>query len=280
MRQILIALLIFAVVLLVTAITAFLLFIDTKPLSRFEYLNTIARITAFKFTGLPSLDDAETRFLYNNSCTRKCHSRDVVERARHTPREWEDAVKRMRFVNGARLTDNEAVQITKYLQKTYLSNVPTILSNEANRFLKQYLWRSDFGESDLYIDVIYTPIEYFNLTGGASYAEEQNARDYTVFLVYLNTHQERLPEAAMERLAVLKDKDGGIYEPADWKVSYTSGDYHHMEGVLRFKFVPEDFNRGKVKNDNGFMELVLRDLPGQKERLFRWDLPVPEFKEK
>src|SRR3989304_2779561 len=235
-RQLFIALLVFATLLLIMAITAFFLFIDTKPLNRFEYLNTMARITAFKFTGLPRLDDAETRFLYNNSCTRRCHSRDVVERAKHTPREWEDTVKRMRSVNNARLTDSEASAITKYLQKNYLSNVPTILSYEANRFLKQYLWRSDFGESDLYIDVIYTPVEYFNLMGGTSDAE--------------------------------KHKDSRTYEPTDWKVSYESGDLHHMEGVLRFK---------KVKNEKGFMELVLRDLPGQKERLFRWDLPVPEF---
>lgn len=268
MRQLLAAALVFAAILIIAAITAFFLFMDTRPMGKFEYLNAIARITAFKFTGLPRLDEAETKFLYSSSCARKCHSRDVVERARHTSREWEDAVKRMRFVNGARLTDNEAVQITKYLQKNYLSNVPTILSNEANRFLKQYLWRSDFGESDLYIDVIYTPVEYFNLTGGVSDAEKYNLEDYTVFLVYLNTHQERLPKAAMERMAVLKGKDGRIYEPVDWKVSYASGDYHHMEGILRFK---------KVKNDKGFMELVLRDLPGQKERLFRWDLPVPEF---
>jgi hypothetical protein len=40
---------------------------------------------------------------------------------------------------------------------------------------------------------------------------------------------------------------------------------------LRFK---------KIKNDKGFMELVLKDLPGQKERFFRWELPVPEFNEK
>lgn len=271
MRQFLVALLIFALFLAAAAAAAFFLFMDTKPLGRFEYLNTITRTTAFKFIGLPKLDDAETKFLYNSSCTRKCHSRDVVERARHTAREWEGAVKRMRSVNGARLTDNEAVQIVKYLKKNYLSNVPTILSNEANRFLKQHLWRSDFGESDLYIDVIYTPIEYFNLIGGASDAERHNAQDYTVFLVYLNTHQDRLPKAAVERLAVLKDADGRTYEPVDWKVSYISGDYHHMEGVLRFK---------KVRNDKGFMELILKDLPGQKERLFRWDMPVPEFKEK
>ena len=268
MRQLFVAALIFASILLGISIALFFLLVDTRPMARLEYLNTIARITAFRFTGLPRLDDAETKFLYNSSCTRKCHSRDVVERAKHTSREWADVVKRMRFVNGVRLTDNEAAQIIMYLQKNYLSNVPTILSNEANRFLKQYLWRSDFGESDMYVDVIYTPIEYFKLTGGIGEQEKYNAQDYTAFLVYLNTHQGRLPQIFMERMAVLKDKNGRDYELVDWKVSYISGDYHHMEGVLRFK---------KIKNEKGFMDIILKDLPGQKERLFRWELPVPEF---
>src|SRR3972149_9132916 len=267
-RQLFIALLVFATLLLVMAITAFFLFIDTKPLNRFEYLNTMARITAFKFTGLPRLDDAETRFLYNNSCTRRCHSRDVVERAKHTPREWEDTVKRMRSVNNARLTDSEASAITKYLQKNYLSNVPTILSYEANRFLKQYLWRSDFGESDLYIDVIYTPVEYFKLVGNIGDAEKYEVDDYVVFLVYLNTHQNKLPKLPMEKLAVLRYRDGRSFGPIDWKLTYESGDMHHMEGVLRFK---------KIKQEKGFMEISLMNLPGQKERIFRWEVPVPEF---
>lgn len=268
MRQFFAALFFFACLILLVALAAFFLLLDTGQMGRWEYLNTSARVEAFKFTGLPKLDEAEVKFIYNGSCTRRCHSRDVVERAKHTSREWEDVVKRMRFVNGARLTDREAVQIVKYLQKNYLSNVPTILSNEANRFLKQYLWMSDFGESDLYIDVIYAPLEYFKLTGGILDAEKYNVQDYTVFFVYLNTHQERLPNAAMERLAILRDKDGRVYEPVDWNVSYASGDFHHMEGVLRFK---------KIKDDKGFMELILKDLPGQKERLFRWEMPVPKF---
>ncbi|MBI3754239.1 MAG: hypothetical protein HY266_09425 [Deltaproteobacteria bacterium] len=271
MRQFFVALFIFAFILFLAAVAVFFLLVDTKPMGRLEYLNSMARVTAFRFTGMPKLDEAETKFLYNGSCTRKCHSKDVVERARHTSREWEEVVKRMRFVHGAWLTDNEATQITHYLQKNYLSTIPTILSNDANRFLKQYLWRSDFGESDLYVDVIYAPREYYNLTGGVSDAEKYNVDEYTVFLIYLNTHQERFPPPAMDKMAVLKDKDGRMYEPIDWKVSYESGDLHHREGILRFK---------KIKSDTGFMELVLRDLPGQKERLFRWDLPVPEFKGK
>ena len=270
MRPLVVTVLIFASILLVLASAAFFMFVDTRPMGRLEYLGLMGRITAFKFTGVPELDEAETRFLYNNSCTRRCHGRDVVERTKHTPREWEAVVNRMRLVNGARLTDKEAVTIMRYLQKNFSSNVPTILSDKANRFLKQYLWKSDFGESDLYIDVIYTPLEYFKLLGGAVEAEKYDVEDYAVFLVYLNTHQGRLKQFPMERLAVLKDKDGRSYEPFDWQVIYEGGDLHHREGVLRFK---------RVKDDKGFLELTLKDLPGQRERLFRWELPIPEAPE-
>lgn len=271
MRQFFAAFFLLLLILLCAATIAFFLFVDTRPMGSFEYLNETARVTIFRFTGFPKLDERETKFLYIGSCTRKCHGKDVVERTKHTSREWEDVVRRMRFSNGARLTEHEALQITRYLQKNYLSTVPTILSNDANKFLKQYLWRSDFGESDLYVDVIYAPMEYYNLMGGANDAEKYNIDEYTVFLIYLNTHQDRLPQPAMNKQAVLKDKDGRMYEPVDWKLSYESGDFHHMEGILRFK---------KIKNEKGFMELVLKDLPGQKERLFRWELPVPEFKGK
>lgn len=268
MRQFIIALLIFASLLLGMAVAAFFIFVDTQPMSRFEYLNAMGRSTLFKFTGMPKLDEAETKFLYSNSCTRRCHGKEVVERTKHTPREWESIVKRMRFVNGAELTDYEDIAITRYLQKNYLSNVPTILSYEANRFLKSYLWKSDFGESDLYVDVIYTPLEYFKLVGNIGDAEKYEVDDYVVFLVYLNTHQNKLPKLPMEKLAVLRDRDGRSFEPVDWKLTYESGDMHHMEGVLRFK---------KIKQEKGFMEISLMNLPGQKERMFRWEVPVPEF---
>ncbi|MBI3397696.1 MAG: hypothetical protein HY026_00400 [Deltaproteobacteria bacterium] len=267
-RQFTIALLIFASLFFGMAAAVFFIFVDTKPMSRLEYLNRAGRVAFFKFTGLPKLDEAETKFLYINSCTRKCHGKEVVERAKHTPREWELIVKRMRFVHGAGLTDNEDIAIARYLQKNYLSTIPTILSYEANRFLKKYLWKSDFGESDLYVDVIYTPVEYFKLIGNMSDAERYGVDDYIVFLVYLNTHQDKLQQFPMQKLSVLRDGGGRNYEVVDWKVTYESGDMHHREGILRFR---------KIRQDKGFMELSLMDLPGQKERIFRWEMPLPEF---
>ena len=82
MRPLIVTVLIFASILLVLASAAFFMFVDTRPMGRLEYLGLMGRITAFKFTGVPELDNAETRFLYNNSCTRRCHGRDVVASSR------------------------------------------------------------------------------------------------------------------------------------------------------------------------------------------------------
>ncbi|MBI5286050.1 MAG: hypothetical protein HY878_00470, partial [Deltaproteobacteria bacterium] len=227
MKQFFISLLAFVSILLAIAVITFLILIDPSPMGRWEYLYTMGRLETFRFTGWGRLDGRETRLLYENACIRRCHGREVVERSRHTAREWEMIVEKMRLVNKARLTRNEITTITRYLQKNYGSNVPTILSVEANRFLKQYLWRSDFGESDLYVDVIYAPLEYFRLMGGMADAERYRVDKHTVFLVYLNTHQEKLSPFPIERLAILKDASDRKYTPIEWKVTYESGDLHH-----------------------------------------------------
>lgn len=268
MRTFFTALAFFAVFLSLLAILFFLFFIDTSPMTKSEYLYMNAKFIAFRYTGLNILDERDVKPLYESSCARKCHSRDVVERVRHTAREWEDVIQRMRLVNKADVKENESSVILKYLQKNFISNVPTILSPEANKYLKKYLWRSDFGESDLYVDIIYTPVNYHALTSGTGETLGYNVDKYAVFLVYLNTHQNKLLPFPMEKLALLRDATGAEYKPIKWQVTYESGDLHHREGVIIFP---------KVKPDEGFLEIVLRDLPGQKERLFRWDLPVPAF---
>ncbi len=249
---------------------AFIFLVDTAPLSRTEFIKTFLRIRSFRYTGYPELTDREIKILYRWRCTGICHGSEPIETSRHTAREWEGIVARMRVRNGAKVNKRESALIIAYLQKNFGSNVPTILSPEANRFLKRYLWRSDFGESDLYVDVIYAPMEYFDLMGGFMNAVEYQAEDKTIFMVYFNTHQEKLPPFSLEKMATLRGPDGTEMKPIDWRVTYESGDLHHREGVLRFKRLP--FRTGT-------MELILEDLPGQKKRVFSWELPIPEFKE-
>ncbi|MBI5236863.1 MAG: hypothetical protein HY887_00380, partial [Deltaproteobacteria bacterium] len=108
------------------------------------------------------------------------------------------------------------------------------------------------------------------LMGGVLQGREYEAGKYLVFMVYLNTHQGQLEPWALEKLVLLRDAKGARQSPLDWRVIYESGDKHHLEGVLRFE-------KG-MEAAGGFMELALQDLPGQKERVFRWDLPIPSFK--
>lgn len=264
------ALVFFIIFLSTLAILFFMFFIDTSPYSKSEYLYLNAKFIAFRYTGLNILSEEDVKPLYESSCARKCHSRDVIERARHTAREWEDVVQRMRLVNKANVKESESSVILKYLQKNFISNVPTILSPEANKYLKQYLWRSDFGESDLYVDIIYTPISYHALTSGTGESLGYNVDNYTIFLVYLNTHQNKLLPFQLDKLTVLRDSNGNEYKPIKWEIAYESGDLHHREGLLVFPKI-----KPNIQTDKGFFEIVLRDLPGQKERLFRWDVPIP-----
>ncbi len=271
MRIFFAALVFFTASLLLLAALFFLFFIDTSPMTKSEYLYMNAKFIAFRYTGINILDESDAKPLYEASCARKCHSRDVIERARHTAREWEDVVQRMRLVSKANVKENESDVILKYLQKNFISNVPTILSPDANKYLKKYLWRSDFGESDLYVDVIYTPIAYHAIVGGTGETLGYNVDKHTIFLVYLNTHQNKLLPFQLDKLMILRDSNGVEYRPIKWEVTYESGDLHHREGVIIFP---------KVKTESGFIEIVLRDLPGQKERLFRWNLPIPPTPEK
>lgn len=267
MRTFFISIAVFVSFLAVLAFMLFFILVDTSPMGKAEYLLQASKLTLFRYAGIGTLDDRELKIVYEGACTRRCHSRDVVERSAHSAREWEEIINRMRGINEARITNSEAEVVTAFLAKRYGSNIPTILSPEGGKYLKKNLWRSDYGESDLYVDIIYTPLEYFKIVGGSSIVEGYNADKYAVFTVYLNTHQDRLGVFPLDQLASLKIEDGKSSEPLLWKVVYESGDYHHREGVLVFK---------KVREDAGEMTLSLKDLPGQKERLFLWKLPIPD----
>lgn len=252
------------------ALATFLILVDTSPMGKMEYLFQLGKLNLYRYTGVGNLSDPEIRLIYEGSCTGKCHSRDVVERSAHNVREWEEIVGRMRTANKANVTSHEARVITTYLTKRYGSNIPTILTLEGGKYLKKYLWRSDFGESDLYVDVIYTPMQYFNFIGGSSVVEGYDAGKYMLFKVYINTHQNKLAPYPIEKLAILKTSDGKEARLALWKVIYESADYHHREGMLAFE---------RIEDGPASISISLMDLPGQKERIFQWDLPIPEKQE-
>ncbi|MBI5233478.1 MAG: hypothetical protein HY880_03910 [Deltaproteobacteria bacterium] len=268
MRLFLFVFALFLAIVLFFSAAAFLFLVDTAPLSITEYLGLKLKAAVFRYTGLVRLDEAEIKTVFTWTCTGNCHGLGPIETTRHTAREWSAIIERMRNENNAPVNERESQIIVAYLQKNYGSNVPTILSPEANTFLKQHLWKSDFGESDLYVDIIYAPREYFELMGGLMDLKKYDIDDHTVFMVYLNTHQNKLDPQPLDRMSLLRLNGKGS-APLDWTITYFSGDKHHMEGVLRFK---------KQDMKDGSMELDINDLPGQKTRTFVWQMPLPQLR--
>ena len=110
---------------------------------------------------------------------------------------------------------------------------------------------------------------------GSSMTQEQKAGDVTVIAVFKNpdslggkdklvfnikfdTHTVNLDAFKFNEGIVLKDDKGNIYKPASVK---ETGSGHHREADVKFK------NPGKVKS----IELIVKDLAGVKETVFKWE---------
>lgn len=99
--------------------------------------------------------------------------------------------------------------------------------------------------------------------GGVSVAVTYlQAKDQgTAFKVVLDTHSANLDQYTFESIAVLRDDTGKAY-PLE-AVESASGGGHHREAVLRF---------ARVALGAKGLELLVRDVAGVQERLFRWSL--------
>lgn len=82
------------------------------------------------------------------------------------------------------------------------------------------------------------------------------------FKVTLDTHSGDLTKYNVTKLSILRDDKGKEITGADWKG--TSEDSHHREGILSF---PKGAEQGSK-----YVELVVRDLGGIKERVLRWEV--------
>lgn len=79
------------------------------------------------------------------------------------------------------------------------------------------------------------------------------------FNVALNTHSVNL-DYNLTEVAVLRCERGQEYKPVSWEGSPPGG--HHRQGVLRF---------ASLDHPSSFLELVIQDVAGVSERIFRWE---------
>ncbi len=77
--------------------------------------------------------------------------------------------------------------------------------------------------------------------------------DATAFEIKVTAHKDY--NDAFGNISYLRDSKGKIYKP----VSYEGSGGHHASGVLRFQ-----------KIDSKRFELVIQDIAGVKERVFKW----------
>ena len=242
---------------------------EPGPEGKLRYIQTAATLLLHKYAIIESLSPTEAKRLYEATCTRKCHSRDVIELTPRTAREWEWIVSRMGVADRADLTATEAKTITEYLQLNYLTNVPTVLPEKTMRFVKKHLWRMDFGERDLYFDIIFFPRMHRSLMPYFAFQSSPSDSDDSLFIVYVNTHSGSLPPWNLAEMTTLKDDRGGEWKALDWEVLYEDGQGHHRQGILTFPAI----KRGGDQ-EAATMEMVIRP-PGMRKREFLWRLPVP-----
>jgi len=74
-------------------------------------------ITACSSTSTTSTNPQDGSTLLQERCT-VCHNLSRVERAKHTPEEWQTTVNRM-VGKGAKLTSDEKTLLIEYLSTTY-----------------------------------------------------------------------------------------------------------------------------------------------------------------
>ncbi len=259
-------------ILIITGIVVFLSF-SLSATSASGDISSVGRMMFFRYGIAKNLTPQDEKFIFEYNCFKRCHSRDVIDRANHTPFEWAAVVDRMRNANNVELKDREAAVIIRHLQTTRLPLVSSLSSDIVQKMFKQ-LWKSDFGEGDVYIDVVYSTPEYFKATGALAHLERFKADEYLVFLINLTVHTGKLAPYRMDELAVLRDDKGREIKPVEgWEIIFETGDNHHREGIIRFP--KKDLSgRPVIDKDTKSFELIIKDVARIRQRVFKWELPI------
>ncbi len=100
---------------------------------------------------------------------------------------------------------------------------------------------------------------------------EQIEKGKLAFEVSLNTHTVDLDPYAIEKLSFLRDDKGNEIKAMAWDKRRGSG--HRRFGTLVFSDT-DSTGEAFIKPETKFIELIIQDIAGEKERVFHWDLPI------
>ncbi len=99
--------------------------------------------------------------------------------------------------------------------------------------------------------------------------QKEGDREVIQIEVKMDTHSVDLDRYRMEALSVLRDDRGRTLHPLGW--ASPSGGGHHRAGVLLFPAV-DPSGKPFITKESRYLELIIRNVAGVKERTFRWNL--------
>ncbi|MEO5363030.1 MAG: hypothetical protein H7838_05340 [Magnetococcus sp. DMHC-8] len=273
MRSLLLSLAALTLLATMAGLAGLFFLLEPGPGGRLETARELGELWLFRLGLVERITEQQRKQLYEAVCTRQCHGQAVIENRPRTAMEWDAIVTRMRTAERAgtraRISEREAAVAAAHLKKYFLSNVPTVLPREVMVLLKKHLWRMDFGDSDLFFDVIHLPqphrslVPYLVMKPGTTYTGPE-----TLFVVYVNTHQGTVPRWDLsQQITLTVGNAGPVIKPLAWKVLYEDDQQHHRQGLLTFPPIP-----GTEQSTEMQMTVQLPDMPA---RTFQWLLPIP-----
>jgi hypothetical protein len=226
------------------------------------------RIEMFKRGYIDKVTQDDARYMYQNSCYRRCHGEAAMITAVLSSAGWFQVVERMRLKENVNISGREVDTIIKYLDEMYPTTVSRY-SFEVRKKVHKAVWRNDIGLGDIYTDVIYATPEYLYSIGAEQLIEKYELDKYHVFITSFSVHDGEVELFDLDSLSRLRTADSEAGPGTKWELRFQTADKHHFESIIRF-----DRNSGTLDGNTGWMELVLEDIGVPEPRVFRWDLPV------
>jgi hypothetical protein len=144
-------------------------------------------------------------------------------------------------------------------------------SKSAKDKIVSLLTREDGGQKGVSVEVIYMTPEYLKVTNSPAGIEKYELDKNLAFKVTLDTHSGDITKYNMAKITHLRDGGGMEHQALRWEDVEKSS--HHRSGIVLFSNLDVD---GKPIVGDGVksIEVVVKDIAGVKERVFKWELPI------
>jgi hypothetical protein len=231
-----------------------------------HYIYSLTKLFMYRHSLIKKLNEKDSRVLYLQKCYRKCHGEEAITRVLLPLGGWIEIVDRMKMQMGVEMTGKEVDAITNYLKDTF----PIPRSTLPFRVVKQIqrlLWRNDIGYGDVYLDINYATPQYLKAIGAPELIKKYDAENNIVFIISLTIHDGTLPHYPLDEKSFLRVNNKEYPANKGWELRFETADNHHREGIVKFK-------KDLVNEKTEYIELIVKNLATNIDRVFRYDLPI------